>query len=242
MNDFSVGSVLKSSFSIWLKNLIPFTVLAVIVYSPLVLYTLAVMSDDLTLEIIANWGYAMAGGGFLLGMIATAAMVYGVVQQLNGKPASLGACIAVGIKRLFPVLGVGLLVALCVGLGLIALIIPGIIISLMLYVAIPVAVIEKPGVMASLSRSKELTSGYKGSIFGILFVLGVIERIVNKVLESSFITETATMDDVKMYLFLVLAVSIVLGALGAVANAVVYYDLRRAKEGVGVEELARVFE
>jgi hypothetical protein len=35
---------------------------------------------------------------------------------------------------------------------------------------------------------------------------------------------------------------IVLGTLEAVANAVAYFDLRVEREGIGAEELARVFD
>ena len=40
MRPLSVGSVLSQSFSIWLKNLVPFTILTVLVYSPVLIWSL----------------------------------------------------------------------------------------------------------------------------------------------------------------------------------------------------------
>ncbi len=44
----------------------------------------------------------------------------------------------------------------------------------MLYVAVPVCVIEKQGVIASLSRSRALTKGYRWQIFGLFLLVMVI--------------------------------------------------------------------
>jgi len=48
--------------------------------------------------------------------------------------------------------------------------------------------------------------------------------------------------DVKTYLVALLVVAVLLGALGAVASAVMYNELRRMKDGVEVDEIAKVFE
>ena len=50
MNKFGVGSALKLSFSIWLKNLLPFTLLAFLVYLPLTAYTAWATQGPLTAE------------------------------------------------------------------------------------------------------------------------------------------------------------------------------------------------
>ena len=213
-----------------------------LVYSPLIVYTAIVLGGELTLDQITIWVYVSIVLGLLLDLVVTAALVYGTFQQLRGRHASIGESIGVGLKRLFPVLGVGILAGLFILGGLLLLVIPGLIFMCMLWVAVPVAVVERPGVVASLKRSAELTGGYRWSVFGILFVLNGIERIVDKVLEKSFIDPPQDMGDIKVYLVLVLGIGILLGSLQAVASAVGYHDLRQSKEGVGIEELARVFE
>jgi hypothetical protein len=242
MQQFSAGAVLSRSFSIWLKNIIPFTILTLLVYSPLILYTLLVLGGDMTLKGIETWGRINGLLGYILSLVATAALTYGTFQQLRGRHAGIGESIGVGLKRLLPVLGVGILAGLCVVGGLILLIVPGFIVMCMLWVAVPVAVVERPGVGASLKRSAELTKGSRWHIFGIVIVLAVINGIVNYILQSSFVENATSMTDIKVYMFLALMVSILFGSLQAVCSAVGYHDLRESKEGVGIEELAKVFD
>ena len=47
------------------------------------------------------------------------------------------------------------------------LVIPGLVLSTIWWVAIPVAVVERPGTVASLRRSSELTKGVRWRIFGL---------------------------------------------------------------------------
>ena len=86
---FSVGSVIARSFSIWLRNMIPFTVLGAIVYAPIIIYTVITLSGDLTLENITHWGYAAPYGGSFLNLIIAGALMYGTFQQHRGRPASV---------------------------------------------------------------------------------------------------------------------------------------------------------
>jgi len=242
MKEFQAGSVLSRSFSVWLKNLIPFTILTLLVFSPLVFYTLAVVSGELTFSKIQTWSLVTSIGASFLFLLASAAICYGTFEQLRGRHATIGQSIGVGLKRLLPVVGVGILAGLCVIGGLFLLVIPGIIFLCMLWVAVPVAVVERPGVLASLKRSAELTSGYKIQIFGISLVLWLISYGVNKLLEKTFISKTMTLSELKTYMVISLLVMAILYSLQAVATAVGYHDLRESKEGVNVEELVKVFE
>jgi len=242
MQPFNAGAVLSRSFSIWLKNLVPFTILTFLVYSPLILYTAVLLGGDLTLKQIETWDRVESLLGGVLNLVATAALTYGTFQQLRGRHAGIGESIGVGLKRLFPVLGVGILAGLCIIGGAILLIVPGIILACMLWVAVPVAVVEQPGVGASLKRSAELTKGSRWQVFGVILVLGVINWLIGYLLYSAFIKDATSIADVKTFMIVALLISIMLGALQAVASAVGYYDLRQSKEGVGIEELAKVFE
>jgi uncharacterized membrane protein len=164
-------------------------------------------------------------------------VMYGVIEQLRGQHASMGACISMGLKRLLPVLGVGLLMALCILLGLAALIIPGVIMIFMFYVAVPVTVIEHLGPIDALKRSKALTDGFKGALFGLNFLVGLIGAGIGLVV--GIIDEAAPGT---VALVIDLGTDVFLGALGAVITAIAYHDLRVIKEGVNVDDLVRVFE
>lgn len=240
--EFQAGRALGRGFGIWLKNLVPFMALSLFVYSPLIVYTALTVSGELTLQKITMWGRVVPIGGYFLGVIASAAMLYGVIEDLHGKRPGIGALIGVGLKRMLPVIGVGILSALAMFAGFICLIVPGIILMCMLYVAVPAAVIERPGVVGALKRSQELTGGYKLQIFGIIIILGLIQWGAQHVLQSAMIGATPTMSDLKVFLGATLGIVVVLSSLQAAVSGVVYHDLRVAKEGVATEDLARVFE
>lgn len=261
MGDFRVGDALGKGFSIWIRNLPSFLILAVVAYSPVLAYTGYVLSGGLDGESFTTWGWVVQLMSFPIDLLVTAAVLYGTIQQLRGQHAGIGASVAVGIKRLLPVLGVGILSAFAMAapfllvviavfvdsqglvvLGGLAGIIPFIIIYCMLYVAVPAAVVEQPGVVGALRRSRELTTGYRGSIFGIVLVLGVLGFIVNKLIQSVFLGDAPSMDEVRTFTWVAVGVEIMMSALFATVTGVVYHDLRLAKDGVETEDLARVFE
>lgn len=242
MGDFRVGDALGKGFSIWIKNLPSFLILALLAYSPVLVYTGFVLSGDLDTDKLTTWSLIIGLIGIPIDLVVTAAVLYGTIQQLRGEHAGIAQSIGVGLQRLLPVIGVGLLSALAVFGGLLLLIVPGVILLCMFYVAVPAAVVERPGVMGALKRSRELTAGYKGSIFGIIIVLGVLEFIVGKLVQSILMPDVPTMGDVKTYVWVTVGIAIVMAALQATINGVVYHDLRLAKDGVATEDLARVFE
>lgn len=251
MNEFSVGRVLGTGFRIWFKNLIPFLLITLLIYVPLILWGYSIVHAeqelDLWLKGFDRFSKLTLGLIPLLNILVSAALTYGVVMELQGQHASIGACIATGIRRFFPVLGVALLTMICVIGGTIALVIPGIIVACMLYVTTQVAVLEGPGVMASLSRSRELTRGHRGQIFGVLLLLGILGWVVTKIIETTMLDPASITPDnvfskLRMYMYVELARSVVIGSLGSVFAAVAYYFLRSEKEGTSAAELANVFE
>ena len=99
-------------------------------------------------------------------------------QQMRGRHATFGDCLGVGLGVLLPILGVALLQGLAIGFGFLACFIPGVILAVMFFVAIPAAVEERPGVVKSLERSAKLTEGFRWHVFGVLLVLGGINWVI----------------------------------------------------------------
>jgi len=251
---FEIGRVLGRTFPIWLRNFVPFMILSLVIYSPMLAFAVLAVPD--TIGGLRAYRAVLFILGWLLGIVVTGALVFGVFRQLRGQPAGLVDCLRVGLARLFPVLAVGILVGLIVaiplvlaavlggifgrnGMALAVLIavVPAISLFLRYWVSVPVAVVERPGVVASLRRSADLTRGNKGSIFVVLLVLGVLQWVVDRIV--GMVTPG---DNLAVAILVPQLVTIALGALMAVANAVGYHDLRVAKEGVGIEELLKVFD
>lgn len=240
LEDFSVGEVISQSFSVLSRNIVSFTGLAAIVYVPVFLFNLyyGVGGDPAQLTVDANAVYAGAGGVIFLvvfSYLVYGAVTYGTIRDMQGRPAPFGEILSRGVSTFLPVLGVSIVSSMAIFIGLIFLVVPGIIIALMVYVAIPVVVIERPGVFESLSRSAELTKDFRGKIFGLAVVILLINMVVGVAIgiftfAGSFIYSIA---DIVLNSFSI--------ALGAVVAAVAYQELRRVKEGVDIDTIASVF-
>lgn len=246
---FGVGNVMGTGFRVWFRNLVPFLLLTAIFYALPWLWAVSALQAEPTAESVRHVSIVFAIVGLLsvfLTSFVTAVLTYGVVMELHGQRASIGACLATGLSRFLPALGVGILAGLAAAGATLLLIIPGIIVFCMLYVATTVSVIERPGAMASLRRSRELTRGHKMEIFGIVFLLIVFEIVVSLVLgglAGSPSTEPAAVFvAMRHQLYLNLAQQVVFGSLNAVMASVAYVFLRAEKEGTSTAELAAIFD
>lgn len=243
MTDFSIGSILGRSFSIFGKNIVSFILLGVLLHIP----SIYIVHDLLAQIDSGSWdgssGLLPRLIGFFSGQMLAATLIYGTVMELRGMHAGVGKCIQVGLVRALPVMLTAIVAGLAIGVGFILLIVPGIIVMTILYVAIPVAVVERPGIMAALSRSSELTRGYRMRIFGLVFVVMGTAVLINYLIGSkvgdAFLEDPSSLGT---YLYASTAFEIVLAILGAIISAVVYHDLRAIKDGVNIDELAAVFE
>ncbi len=236
---FGAGQVLSDTISVYVANLVPFTVLTGIVLSPAIGATvlfaaMAQGSEDTAVALGEGIGGLLR---IVLQPLATGAVTYGVVQQVRGHHPPLGDCISVGLSRLLSVFAVGLLSGLIIVLGLFAFCIPGLIFMAMYYVAVPAAVIEQPGVMASLRRSSDLTDGYRWSIFGLAIIVGLLGGAAGAFAEMLGVAAGPLIGAI-----LSAVAECVATAFGATAAAVAYYRLRLTKEGVDADQLAQIFE
>src|SRR5262245_42796092 len=109
MNEFRAGQVLSRAMRVWGKNLIPFSVLALICFIPDFLFTYVALKDGLQMSAFM-YSACSTGLSLLLGMIAVSSMTYGTFQEMRGRPASLGESVSVGLGRIFGVLGTSILV------------------------------------------------------------------------------------------------------------------------------------
>jgi len=243
-----VGSVVRRSFGAWAANLAPLSLVGLVVYLPaLLLIALLAATGSLNrlgeraVDILTN----------ILNLILTGAVTYAVFRHLHGERAGAGEALRTGLSRVGGVWVTGILMGIAVLVGFIVLIIPGIVLLIRYWVAVPVAVIEAPGASASLGRSTELTQGNRWRVLAIALVMGIVTilgilvlgivvgLVAAAVSDAAATTEEAT-DPLTLAALTILAIP--LQCLAAVAPVVVYHDLRVGKEGVDVEDLLRVFD
>jgi hypothetical protein len=98
-------------------------------------------------------------------------------------------------------------------------------------------VVERTGAWASMRRSRELTKGHRWKVFGIvllLIVLSLVNPLLQLVLTAAGGETLATIG---------VAIWTAIGsAFSSVIIAVTYYELRAAKEGIDIEQIASVFD
>jgi hypothetical protein len=277
----AVGDILGESLSMSMGNFFKFSLICLLVYSPLVIWGIIVMQKlqpslfglsgarELNSYVI---GLSLAA--FLLQPIATGAIIYGVFRKLKDQNASLGKCLAIGISRLLPLLGMAVLLVLAVaaisvipfllvyllaraGGGMAAVIltfaalIPAVMVFCAAYAAAPAIVVEKLGPLEGLRRSFQLTKDNRWRIFGVVLVIGVAQKIITWIVEKicidpdsvrSIADVPAFITSIKVYLVVIIAVSVVFEVVTSVAGALIYYRLKVSAEGADQAELASVFD
>ena len=118
---FGIGNVLATGFRIWVKNFVPFMLITALIYSPVLIWGISSVAGATTAQSLDHAAKYLPFVLFLtlpLNILVSAALTYGVVMELQGQRASIGACISTGVVRFFPSLGVGLLSFLCILGGL----------------------------------------------------------------------------------------------------------------------------
>jgi len=105
-------------------------------------------------------------------------------EQITKGQVSLGASIRFAVSRLLSIWALSIIVGIIVVLGIIALIVPGIILAIMFSLALPVLLIENKGVTESMGRSRQLVSHRWAKTFGTFLVLGIIVLIASLIFSA----------------------------------------------------------
>ena len=239
---FRVGAAMTKAFGVFRAGFLKFIVLTAIPLAPV-----------LAVDILATRMPDGAQGGlsalstalqYLLGALATGTCLYGAFQIMRGKPFTIGESLSAAGGRLVGLIGAELVSALMTAIGLALLVAPGLMIACALYVALPALMVEKVGPLAALRRSRALTYGHRWAILGVLalfLLMSVIAAGAVVALVAAFIAvEAGDISDLAATL-LAFGALVAIEAFAAVLSAVVYHDLRVAKEGVDIEQLSGVF-
>jgi len=252
---FEIGRVIRRVFSVTGNNVVTFVLLALVP-------GLAWAAIGLVAASLKNGGtppfnsLALIGAlgllYFVSGLILQGAVVHGAVASLNGRRASVGACLSTGIKYAVPLFLLGLLAGLGIVAGMILLLIPGLMLAIMWVAAGPACIVEHTGVLGAFSRSRELTRGHRWAIFGLYIVLIILVFIIAMVVGALTVAFTGVPGsltgsaDAATPAFAEMASSalstMITNILGSVLSASIYYELRQIKEGIGPEALASVFD
>ena len=236
--DFLVGRVISRSFALLFRHFLMFFIVTLIALPGALIIRQGadIAQTNPTQALIKIWviGFPLL---MVTGMFSGAIILHATFQDMRKRPVNLLASLDVAFRRLLPLILLALLEIVLMLLGLILLIVPGIILYTMWLVSGAACIVERTGPWRSLRRSQELTKGHRWKIFGLLLVLvlpGLIDHLLELVLSATAGATAATIGHAIW--------STAASAFSAVVGAVTYYELRAAKEGIDIEQIASVFD
>jgi hypothetical protein len=211
-----VGGVLRRVFSIYVEQasvLMP-AAAAVFVFT-------GILSTLLT-----NAGAGLRFVSLLISLIATTLFTGMVVELVadvrDGRRDSSAGQL---LRTVAPVIGQLIIVAIAaaagVVIGLIALVVPGLILITVWSLAAPVVVIERPPGLQALRRSRELVRGNGWQVFGVILVVDVLVAIVAAAIEVA-----ADAAGTGVGIVVTVIIGVLTAPFAALAAAVMYFDLK----------------
>ena len=244
-SELRVGAVLKRVWTIFSSSFFQFFIVTLVGELPQLLLRKSFGSSASAIALRTVLDVVV---GTFLGTLVLAVIVCGALQTMRGRSFNVREALGRGIARLWPILGLGSLLALGLTLGLLFLIVPSFVLGVRWAVAAPVCVVEGYDAITSLRRSAELTNGFRWKIFGIgmlvlvsgLAAVGAISFFNDVLIGQLFGSKGLTGDIAVAVSSLVLA-STFLGFYNSVV-VVIYHDLRVIKEGVVIDQIAAVFD
>lgn len=229
-NKLPIGSVFANTFQIFGKAPLVFLLFGVVAQLPTILVLL--INEPTSPKFTALSAVVLVVNLLILFLIQTA-MTYIAVRLSDNQPAPLGEALQLGVRRYLPMLGTTILILLAIYGGIILLIVPGIIFSLMFSVAVPVCAVEALGPVASMKRSAALTKYTRWRILGI-YVLFFVPLIVISVLITFVLMRNGHLVAGQ---WLNVAVQLFWVPIATIFAAAIYIALRRLKENVGVAHI-----
>ena len=270
--EFSIGRVLGRFFSLLFKDSLALTGLTLLFYLSLAAIALVVFLvallfvDDpvgawqqLTQEgeaqgapldpeaetpLVVLMLVAVPAGIFAYGVFMAFVIERGMQKSL-GVSAGFRETLRRSVRAGLPLIGVGIMVTFLFYLGLFLLVIPGFIILTLVCLAPAAAVIERAGVFGSLSRSAALTKGHRWRVFALVVIFFLVSTIPPYAVLILFAVIGGIMGPIGLGIMSFIATLIVVVYSGVVTPlyaAVMYHDLKLAKEGWHPDSIAAVFD
>jgi hypothetical protein len=228
----SVGEMLRATLDVYRCYPLLFATLAVGVIAPYELARLAVTGDGP----FGSGGSGQTGALLLfqlayyvlVGPLISALHVHAVVEIGEGHRPALRSVALRGLRVLAVVAAAEISAGVLIALGFVALIVPGVILSLRWSVVAQTAAIDNEGWLPALRRSGKLTAGHYMHVFRLLLAIGVLTFAVG------FVAGLATIggaNDGAVEVAIGIVVYTLLASFSALALAILYFDLRAREAG-----------
>jgi len=181
----------------------------------------------------------------LVPMLLQAVLLDVYVGELQGRRPAPGSCLRSATRAAIPALALGILILLAVIIGGVFFLVPGIMLFVALFVAIPAQRMEGGSINNAINRSLDLTKGRRWEVFSLVFNLAMWSAIAygmvmgflvigNQLAEKLPDLALAVLAAQAVVLFLLLPFIWLLWGFG---HAIAYVVLRRFSEGDGPDFL-----
>ncbi len=211
-----VGSVISRTFSIYgdqASVLLP-AAAAVFVVVGIVTALLIVIAPVLAI---------LAFAVILVGTTLYTGMVVELVADVQDgrRDATVGQLLNAATPVVGQLILVGIVTGIGIAIGFVLVIVPGLILITIWSVAAPVVVLERPGGLKPLSRSRELVRGNGWQVFGVIAVLVIGVGILSAIIEA-----IAGSGGTAVAIVVRVVLEIFTAPLSALAASVLYFELR----------------
>ena len=247
-----VGKIIGDTFSLFISNIASIFMLVFVPTLVIVLvqYWLTPNIDPDNLGAFNPEDYSVAGHILsilvpMVGMSLISALIVRLAYDAKvGNPMRPGAYFSSAIAVIIPLVICTIIASIVTGIGIVALVIPGLWIFAVWCCITPAIVIENAG-FDSFGRSAQLTKEYRWPCLGAMLVVILISYIPFFVLlglfgSLAFAGGGVSSLGIAFILFQAVATTIYMAAYG-ICIALIYARLREIKEGTSVEQLAEVF-
>jgi hypothetical protein len=216
---FSIGSILRQTFSVCASHWGAILILMAVTTAVSVLADVLLLDARPWTRLLTNLIISVTQP------LATGAIFFIVYEALHGRQTSVPMGLRAVFANSLQVVGAWLLSILVIMAGLVLCVVPGVIAMGLLALTVPVAMQEKPGVIAALRRSAALARAYRGQVIGVLFTLWLIGAV--PMIAIRLIVGFA---ETRAWYIASAPVFIVVGGLSATATALMYHRLRLGEE------------
>jgi glycerophosphoryl diester phosphodiesterase family protein len=180
--------------------------------------------------------------------VSQGATVIAVSQIQLGRDTSIADAFATIRPRIGELSMITLAMGIMIAVGFVLLLVPGIVLSMMWALTIPVAVLEARGLRASLARSSELTRGHRWRVFLIYVLIIVLVYIVSLLVQGPLVVALTILSGPlrpgRLPVVARVAIPVagfvtqsVLSPIMTIALSLVYYDERVRKEAFDLEHM-----
>ncbi len=248
-----VGNIISESFSILFGNFVKVILLGFVGTFLGYIFNQFVLGFDPNNSTLALTDPGRFWTLFAISMVVSM-VVYALVTALLiqlaydaklGRSRGMGDYFGPALAAILPIAILSIVVGILTGIGALALVIGALWVYAVFIAMAPAAVIEKAG-FGALGRSASLTKGYRWPIVGVLIVVWIVIFLIQMVAGFLLVGMAGMVGSGAFGLIIFGIAASLLGAigygLGGISVALIYARLREIKEGIGVDEIAAVFD